>query len=127
MNSSARVFARALPWLFPFALAALLTGCATQRIDWSARVGSYTYDQAVLELGPPDRWAQLRDETVVADWLTSRGFTYVHSPWGFGYPYWSGPFYSSVYPVWTTSSPDYYLRLIFGPDGKLKTWKEFAR
>jgi hypothetical protein len=24
-------------------------------------------------------------------------------------------------------SPDYYLRLIFGPDGKLQTWKKFAK
>ena len=25
------------------------------------------------------------------------------------------------------SSPDYYLRLVFGPDGKLQTWKNFAK
>ena len=51
----------------------LLTGCATPRIDWQARVGHYTYDQAILELGPPEKSATLTDGSVVADWLTQRG------------------------------------------------------
>jgi hypothetical protein len=106
-------------------LAVLLSGCVTSRIDWAGRVGQYTYDQAVLELGPPDKQAKLADGTVVAEWLTCRGNRYVYAPWGYGYPYGCyGPFY----PVYVDSySPDYYLRLLFGSDGKLRTWKEFAR
>jgi hypothetical protein len=34
-------------------------GCATKKIDWASRAGNYTYDQAVVELGPPDKSATL--------------------------------------------------------------------
>ena len=105
----------------PFLLIALLAGCATQKIDWSARVGSYSRDQAVIDLGPPDKEAKLEDGTLVAEWLTRRGYTY-SSP---SYPYWwAGPVYPGYY---TDSSPDYYLRLVFGPHGKLKAWKKFTK
>jgi hypothetical protein len=57
-------------WLAITLAALVLAGCVTQKIDWSARVGNYTYDQAVMELGPPDKSAKLTDGTVVADWLT---------------------------------------------------------
>ncbi len=53
-------------------LAALAVGCATSKIDWAGRVGTYTFDQAVLDLGPPDKQAKLTDGTVVAEWLTRR-------------------------------------------------------
>ena len=47
--------------IFLAVLAALVfAGCATgPKIDWAARVGHFTYNQAVLELGPPDKVAQL--------------------------------------------------------------------
>src|ERR1700749_3023032 len=47
----------------------LFAGCAT-RINWDARVGHYTYDQAVTELGPPDKMARLTDGKFVADWVS---------------------------------------------------------
>src|SRR5258708_32221071 len=50
-------------------LALALTGCATYKIDWSPRVGNYTYDQAVLELGPPGKYSNLKDGTPVAEWV----------------------------------------------------------
>jgi hypothetical protein len=53
--------------------ALFLTACATNKIDWQSRVGNFTYDQAVLEFGPPDKEATLQDGTRVAEWLTSRG------------------------------------------------------
>jgi hypothetical protein len=107
--------------LIPLLLVALLAGCATPTIDWSARVGTYTFDQAVLDLGPPDKQAKLADGAVVAEWLTRRGYGY-STP---AYPYWyGGPFYPTYF---TDSSPDYYLRLVFAPDGRLKDWKKFAK
>ncbi len=109
------------------ALAALLAGCATQKIDWAARVNNYTYDQAVMEFGPPDRQAKLQDGTVVAEWLTRRGYRYAHPIGGFYGPYgpwYYGPFYPSYIDTYT---PDYFMRLVFTPDGKLKDWKKFAR
>lgn len=47
----------------------LFAGCAT-RIDWNARVGHFTYDQAVSELGPPDKQAKLTDNKIVSEWIT---------------------------------------------------------
>jgi hypothetical protein len=103
--------------------AIFLAGCATHRIDWPARVGNYTYDQAVLELGPPDKHAELQDGTIVADWLTNRGRIYSYPAQYEGYPYWRP--YSSAPTV--VDSPDYYLRLTFGPDHELKSWRKFTR
>src|SRR5205809_114691 len=109
--------------LVPALLAGLLlAGCATQRIDWAARVGTYTYDQAVLDLGPPDKYAKLGDGTVVSEWLTHRGHFYSYGAFPYSYsPWWYGP-----YPSYIDSySPDSFLRLIFAPDGKVRAWKQF--
>ena len=110
-------------------LALVLAGCATApKINWTARVGNYTFDQAVAELGPPDKQAALADHSVVAEWLTRRGRTYSFVSPGYGYypsPYGYGPGYPTT--VDTTTLPDYFLRLTFGPDGQLRSWKEFAR
>ncbi len=99
-----------------------LAGCATHpKVDWAARIGNYTFDQAVVELGPPTKQAKLTDGTLVAEWQTQRGYTqteYIPSP-GYRHRYYGG--YGT--PV-TTSSPDVFLRLTFGPDGKLSAWKE---
>jgi hypothetical protein len=116
---------RAVPWTLAVLLI-LFAGCATTpRIDWTSRIGVYTGDQAVLDMGPPDKQAKLADGTTVAEWLLRRGHEQVYATAGYGYPYWNyGPFY----PTYIDSySPDYFLRLIFGPDGKLKAWKKFAR
>ena len=108
-----------------FALAAILfAGCATApKIDWQARVGVYTYDQAVMDFGPPDKIAKLADGTSVADWVTERGYIYTTSDYY--------PFYTPGYIVPTTTYvnrvPDTFLRLSFSADGKLKTWKRFYR
>jgi hypothetical protein len=106
----------------------VLSGCATgPRIDWNSRIGTYTYDQAVLELGPPDRSATLTDNTKVVEWLTSRGQTYGFADYGgFYHPYhfYSGPF---IHHYSLSRGPDYFLRLTFSPEGKLLSWKRVAR
>jgi hypothetical protein len=112
------------------ALVALLAGCATPKIDWAGRTGNYTFDQAVIEFGPPDKQARLEDGTVVAEWLTRRGYRQVYPVGGYyghyGHcaPYYYGPFYPSYIDSYT---PDYFLRLTFGLDGKLNAWKKFAK
>ncbi|MGH9578308.1 MAG: hypothetical protein ACRD3R_12790, partial [Terriglobales bacterium] len=101
--------------------ALLLAGCATA-IDWNTRVGTYTYDQAVLELGPPDKHAQLSDGTTVAEWLAYRGGTsrvfatggYAH--WHRGYVHGGPAFYLDDYTTYEN-----FLRLVFAPDGVLKS------
>lgn len=104
---------------------ALLAGCAT-RIDWAARVGNYTFDQVVTEIGPPDKQATLKDGTMVAEWLTRRGgtSTYIGGYYGYYSPYWCGPYYS---PYISTQYPDYFLRLTFDSSGHLQAWKKFSR
>ena len=108
------------------ALTALLTACATHKTDWTARIGSYTFDQAVLEFGPPDKQATLQDGTVVAEWLTYRGYSRAYvAP---GYYGRHGHDYVPMFPtVVDSNSPDYFLRLIFDPSGRLKDWKNVMR
>ena len=90
----------------------LSAGCATNRIDWESRIGNYTYDQAVLELGPPENIAELSDGTRVGDWLTSRGRR------GGGGGFFVGRGYM-VHHFPDSGGPDYYMRLTFDPQGRL--------
>jgi len=105
--------------------ALLLVGCVTPRIDWSARVDHYTYDQAVMELGPPDRSAKLSDGSTVAEWLTRRGQVVV-TPEPYFVP--PGCYFWPPPPVYSeTYLPARFLRLTFDAQGELKACKEFAR
>ena len=102
------------------AVAMLLTGCATHRIDWNARVGSYNFDQAVTDFGPPDKQAKLSDGRLVAEWISRYSNSGVISiGTGFyGYP-------GSVGFVQTT--PSYYeskLRLTFNTNNVLAAWSK---
>jgi hypothetical protein len=120
------VFGQWRSWIGRLGLVAILAfwvaGCATTKIDWNSRVGAYTFDQAVLELGPPDRSAELTDGTRVVEWLTSRGHSHgTYTTFADPYPfYFDGPrtHYYSASP-----SPDHYLRLTFNPEGKLAAWR----
>ena len=103
-----------------FCLTLWLAGCATSRVDWTARVGHYTYDQAVTDLGPPDKQAKLADGTLVAEWLTNRGYTYTYGSPG---PY--GPFYYGYASTYT--APSQFLRLTFGSNGQLTAWKRLYK
>lgn len=126
-----KAFAPFRPWpatiVLALVMAGLLPGCATPKIDWAGRVGNYTYDQAVMDFGPPDKQAMLQDGTLVAEWLTRRGYVHNHVSGGYGYGY-SG-YYSPFFPSYidTYQTPDYFLRLIFAPDRKLRDWKTFLR
>lgn len=102
----------------------VLAGCATTKIDWAGRVGNYTFDQAVVELGPPDKQAKLSDGSLVADWLTRRGRNAIYGGGG----YYGGLGWPGYAPVYVgPGTPDFFLRLNFGPNGQLTTWKKFAR
>jgi hypothetical protein len=61
-----------LPAILALAIA-FIVGCkTTPPVDWNSRVGTYTFDQAVIELGPPDKQAKLSDGKTVAEWITHR-------------------------------------------------------
>jgi hypothetical protein len=97
----------------------IFAGCqSTPKVDWNSRVGNYTYDQAVAELGPPDKTAKLSDGKTVADWIkhSHGGGMSV----GLGTGFYSGGNTAVGTGVSTsTGYPDRVLRLTFGPDGKL--------
>src|SRR5882724_9750895 len=82
--------------------ALLFVGCATHRVDWNARVGVYTFDQAVVELGPPDKQQKLTDGMTVTEWISrySNGSSVSVGTGFYGYP-------GSVGFVQTTG-PSYY-------------------
>lgn len=107
-------------------LAALLfAGCVAPQVDWQARIGKYNHDRAIADLGPPDKSTKLSDGTVVDEWLTSRAHV-IAAPEPYFLP--SRSYVGPDTPTYTEiDAPDYFLRLTFGPDGKLKAWKQFAR
>jgi hypothetical protein len=109
------------------ALAGLLTlsllltcGCrSTPKVNWSARVGSYTYDQAVTELGPPDKSAKLDDGRTVAEWVT--GYKQ-GSSFSFGTGMYGGHGGVAVGQTVGGGSKPRILRLTFDPEGRLAAW-----
>ena len=110
-------------------LVLMLMGCATP-IDWNARIGSYTYDQAVTDLGTPAVTDQTSDR-MVATWMIRSQHVVVtpapapvmygpdsYAPRGIGY---DGPGGYS-----TTHFPAEFLRLEFDANGHLKAWKKYS-
>lgn len=109
-------FHRWLPGLVLGLALVALGGCASaeKKINWDARVGTFKYDDAVIEMGPPDKEARLTDGTVVTQWLTRKGYSFRT--------------YHLLYGGWIHSTdnppgPDQFLTLTFGPDNVLKGWK----
>lgn len=108
-----------------------LAGCATP-VNWQARVGVYTYDQARKDYGNPISVTKFTDNSFVAQWATTRGKVAVtpgkksadsgaYYRRGFYGPAWGYPAYRSTY------FPGNYLRLRFGPDDRLMSWKKYSR
>lgn len=100
-------------------VAALCLGCASKVLDkYKSRIGTMTYDQALLELGPPNHVADLDGGGKVADWLQQSSRVY------------SNPSTSVMVGSWPNgvvmntggnvgSTPAVYLLLTFGPDHRL--------
>ena len=113
--------------LFLSALAALLGCKSTRKIDpninWSSRVGTYTYEQAIAELGRPDLKSEASDGSRTLEWITKQS---PRMSFGFGVGGGSyGRHGGTGVGVGTSVSPPphgEYLRLTFGADGKLTGW-----
>jgi len=107
-------------WLGMLAIV-LLAGCQFAKpINWNARVGNYTFDQAVIELGPPDSQAKLSDGRVVAKWVSrySSGSAVV-----VGGGLYSNPYGMSV----VETTPGYFeskLVLTFNTNSVLAAWSK---
>jgi hypothetical protein len=119
--------------LFLAALCGLAAGCASspksekpdpKTVNWSERIGAYTYEQAIADLGKPAVVAESNDGRM-AEWILRR------SPrMSFGFGVGTGSFGSHGgvgVGVGSTVSPPpsgEYLQLKFAPDGQLKEWSK---
>lgn len=117
-----------MKFLQPFSLAVasflflLLCGCkTTPSVDWNSRVGNYTYDQAITELGPPDKQAKLSDGKTVAEWVTVSGH---HTSVGVGTGFFSGGAGVGIGQNIGSGYHDHVLKLTFGQDNKLIFWSK---
>jgi hypothetical protein len=104
-------------------LSFIFAGCkSTPKVDWNSRIGNYTYDQAVEELGPPDKAAKLSDGKTVAEWIKHShggGMSF-----GVGTGFFGGNTGVGTSVGTSTGHPDQVLMLTFGPDGKLLEFKK---
>jgi len=119
-----------MKWLWrSFIVLALLTGsCASgpkaniKNIDWGGRIGTYTYEEALAELGEPDVVGET-NEGMIAEWVLRRS-PMVSFGFGFGGVGY-GHHTSTGVGVGTSVSPPpsgEYLHLRFDKDGKLTEW-----
>jgi hypothetical protein len=115
------------------ALCGLAAGCTSspksekpdpKKINWSERIGSYTYEQAVADLGKPAVVGESNDGRQ-AEWILRRS---PHMSFGFGVGTGSFGSHGGVgVGVGSTVSPPpsgEYLQLKFGPDGQLREWSK---
>lgn len=99
---------------------AFAMGCASvPLVDWSARVGHYTFDEAVMEMGPPDKSAQIAGGVTVAEWLSERGYAHAY--------FQTLPGSYTYQRVDVPPARDRFLRLTFGPEGVLREWQSVWR
>jgi hypothetical protein len=104
---------------------AAIPGCASKpKPDWDQRVGHYTFDQAVQELGPPVASTLLGDGTRVAEWFLKPGpsISFGLGTGSYGPQGGVGVGQSVALPT-----KGQYLRLVFGLEGQLQRWEKFKR
>ena len=95
-------------------------GCETYgKADWKSRVGHYSWDQAIEELGPPESEAKTSDGSRVASWVISRSRTYSTAIRGPVFWSWSGQD--------VTTTAESHLLLTFNAQGQLKAWKRIYK
>ncbi len=99
----------------------LFVGCASSsRVNWDSRIGNFSYDQAVAEKGPPDKSTKLNDGSTVAEWFIKHSSSF---SFGVGTGFYSGGSAVGVGQTIGTVPSGEYLRLTFGPDGRLTRWE----
>ena len=107
-------------WVLGLLLTVVGVGCETYgKADWKARVGQYSWDQAIEELGPPESEAKTSDGSRVASWVISRSRTYSTAVRGPLFWSWSGQD--------VTTTAESHLLLTFNAQGQLKAWKRIYK
>ena len=125
MNKLPGFSAWVLGCLALFFVLVTLPGCASKpRPDWNQRVGHFTFDQAVQELGPPVASTLLQDGSRVAEWFLKPG---PQISFGLGTGAYGPHGGVGVGQSVALPTPGQYLRLVFGPDGQLQRWEKFRR
>jgi hypothetical protein len=100
----------------------LIAGCKTTKpVDWNSRVGTYTFDQAVTELGPPDKQTALSDGKLVAQWITHRNGG---SSFSVGTGFYTGGVGVGVGHSVGSGYPDKILTLTFGTNSVLAAYSK---
>jgi hypothetical protein len=115
------------PHLAGLVCAALLgligVGCqALQQVDWDGRIGLFSYEQAVAELGRQTEEAKLPGGMRRVEWITNSGSSMGRALAGAGYQRRS----MSVVPLEPTEIHrlrDRFLRLTFDKAGRLIAWE----
>ncbi|MBT5925419.1 MAG: hypothetical protein HOH33_02240 [Verrucomicrobia bacterium] len=114
------------------------TGCqTTPKIDWGSRVGQWTYDDVVKDIGPADKRETLSDGSKVAEWLVQKGTTVpryevigYHDDYAYpNYPAYNRSLLRSRYYQGYRSDvhfPDRSVRMVFKPDGTLENVRYFT-
>ncbi len=109
-------------------LAVLVASCASgpraniNNIDWGSRIGTYTYDQALAELGEPNVIGE-SSEGKTAEWVLGQSPSTAVS-FGFGTGSFGHSTATGVGVGTTVAQPPSgeYLRLRFDKAGKLVEW-----
>jgi len=112
------------------------SGCqTTPKIDWDSRVGQWTYNDVVKDMGPADKVETLSDGAKVAEWMVQKGTTVpryevIGYQDNYSYPYY--PYSSQLgrtryYEGYRADIhfPDRSVRMIFRPDGVLESVRYF--
>ena len=103
-------------------LAGFAAACkTTPPINWDARVGTYTYNQAVTDLGPPDRQAKLTDGKNVCKWVTART---TGPSFGVGTGFYGPGMGVGVGQTIGPSVNDHILTLTFDTNNMLSAWSK---
>ena len=122
MNSMFHALQRLMAAIVLITLTSFLSGCASKpQVDWTARMGVFTYDQAVTELGPPSKQAKLSDGKTVAEWVMYRQ---PRSSFSVGVGGYGGHGGVGMGQTIGGGFQDRILRLTFGVDGKLENWSK---
>ncbi len=104
---------------------ALVWGCASKpKPDWNQRVGHYTFDQAVQEMGPPVASTTLEDGSRVAEWFLKPG---PQISFGLGTGSYGSHGGVGVGQSVAIPTKGHFLRLVFGPDAQLQRWEHVRR
>ena len=101
----------------PFLAAILLVGCATTKpVDWNSRVGNYTYNQAVAELGSPTLQSQTSDGKLSVKWVQP----YTAATLNTGMSYYG----SAGFAAGQNANRSQVLQLTFDANGVLTAWSK---